>query len=385
MARGPALSLSAPRSVRLGDIMDPEANSFGVLRLAMALLVLVSHAYLYTSGTPQGEPLHAWTGHSLGQHAVQVFFILSGILVAQSFERSRSITDFATARILRIFPALTVCVLITAVVLGPAVSRLSFVDYAASPALLAYILKTLSLTTGNAPLPGVFETNALAHSVNTSLWTLKYEGLCYFGLAIAGSAGMFNPRWRHVSIMALAGFITVIFAAGPQAPETYGFSDNVRYFALFFGTGVLAYLAKDKLPVRGAVVLPLFLVFAAAIASRFGELAAALFLAYATIWLASLRWGRLRSLCNKLDLSFGVYIYAGPVEQALIWAFPTLPALAIAGMALAITLPLALLSWVLIEQPALGLRHRLRSQLARSKPGRTPRRTLQHIVARPLV
>ena len=71
---------ASPAVPRLGEIMAPEANSFGVLRLAMALLVLISHSYLYTSGSQSGEPLHAWTGHSLGQHAVQVFFILSGIL-----------------------------------------------------------------------------------------------------------------------------------------------------------------------------------------------------------------------------------------------------------------------------------------------------------------
>ena len=356
-----ARARAAGPAVTLGSIMDPKANSFGVLRLVMALLVLVSHAYLYTHGTPDAEPLYAWTGHSLGEHAVQVFFILSGILVAQSFERSRSILDFATARILRIFPALTVCVVMTAFVLGPVVSRLSFADYAASPGLLAYILKTLSLSTGNAPLPGVFETNALANSVNTSLWTLKYEVLCYIGLAFAGVSGMFDLRWRHVSVMALAGFIAVIFATEPKDPGTYGFTDNIRYFVEFFGTGVLTYLVKDKLSIRGTVLLPLFAVFVAAIGSRFGELATALFLAYATIWLASKSWGPLRGLCNKLDLSFGVYIYAGPIEQALIWAYPNLPALAIAGLALVLTLPLALLSWVLIEWPAL----RLRSLLSR--------------------
>ena len=352
---------ASPAVPRLGDIMAPEANSFGVLRLAMALLVLVSHSYLYTSGTQSGEPLHAWTGHSLGQHAVQVFFILSGILVAQSFERSRSIVDFATARILRIFPALIVCVLLTALVLGPTVSRLNFADYLASRELLAYIAKTLLLITGNAPLPGVFETLPLAHSVNTSLWTLKYEVLCYMCLALAGLVGLFNRRWRNQATFALICFVILIFAGAPNDPASYGFADHFRYFALYFGTGVLTYTIKVGLPVHGFPLLPLFTIFLLALGGRFGELATALFLAYATVWLASKSFGPLRGLCNKLDLSFGVYIYAGPIEQALIWAFPNMHALGIAAMTVALALPLALVSWVVIEWPALQLRHRLRA------------------------
>ena len=352
---------ASPAVPRLGEIMAPEANSFGVLRLAMALLVLISHSYLYTSGTQSGEPLHAWTGHSLGQHAVQVFFILSGILVAQSFERSRSMIDFATARILRIFPALIVCVLLTALVLGPTVSRLSFADYLASRELPAYIAKTLLLITGNAPLPGVFETLPLANSVNTSLWTLKYEVLCYISLALAGLAGLFRRRWRSPATCALMGFVVLIFAAAPKDPASYGFTDNFRYFALYFGTGVLTYAIKDKLPVHGFLLLPLLTIFLLALGGRFGELATALFLAYATVWLAARSFGALRGVCNKLDLSFGVYIYAGPIEQALIYAFPNMHALGIAAMTVALALPLALVSWVVIEWPALQLRHRLRA------------------------
>ena len=349
---------------RLGDIMDPDANSFGVLRLAMAMLVLISHSYLYSFGTDAGEPLTQWTGHSLGEHAVQVFFILSGILVAQSFERSRSVLDFAAARVLRIFPALIVCVLLTAFVLGPVVTRVSLADYFTDQQFPAYILKTLSLSTGNAPLPGVFETNPLANSVNTSLWTLKYEVICYISLAFAGAAGLFDTRWRKGAALGLAYFIALIFSGEPRDPETYQFADSLRYFALYFGTGVLGYLIKDRLEIAGYVLVPLFAFFVIANDSRFGELSTALFLGYATVWLASKSFGPLRGVCNQFDLSFGVYIYAGPIEQALIYACPGLAPLSIAAAALALSLPLALLSWVLIEAPALRLRHRVRAMLA---------------------
>lgn len=345
---------------RLGQIMTPSDNSFGVLRLAMAAFVLISHSYLYAFGTDKAEPLTAWTGHSLGEHAVQVFFILSGILVAQSFDRSRSLVDFVTARALRIFPGLIVCVLLTALVLGPIVSTLPVGSYFTSAILPAYLIKTLSLSTGNAPLPGVFTDLPLAGSVNTSLWTLKYEVLCYAGLAAAGLLGMFKQSVRAFAAAGLAAFLVIIFAAEPKPTDTYGFTDNARYFSLYFGTGVLIYLVRDRLVIWGGALLPLALIFMIAIGSRFAELATAVFFGYAVVWAASKSFGPLRALCNRVDLSFGVYIYAGPIQQGLIDASPALHPLAITLLAAAIVLPLAMLSWVFIEHPALGLRARLR-------------------------
>ena len=178
------------RPVRLGDIMRPEHNSFGVIRLAMALAVLVSHSYFFVTGQGSAEPLHSWTGHSLGEHAVQVFFFLSGILVTESLLRSRGVVDFATSRVLRIFPGLIACIVLTAFLLGPLVSAKPLIAYFTDGALPVYVVKTALLITGAAPLPGVFETLPAANLFNMSLWTLKYEVICYIGLALLGVTGL---------------------------------------------------------------------------------------------------------------------------------------------------------------------------------------------------
>ncbi|MEQ1612357.1 MAG: acyltransferase, partial [Hyphomicrobiaceae bacterium] len=62
---------SAPR---LAGILEPDRNSFGVIRLAMAIAVLVSHSYWFTTGSKIADPMVRFTGHSIGEHAVQVFF-----------------------------------------------------------------------------------------------------------------------------------------------------------------------------------------------------------------------------------------------------------------------------------------------------------------------
>ncbi len=130
---------AARRPLVLSEILKPDANNFGLIRLGLAFAVLVSHAFYFRTGTPKSEPLTAWTGHSLGEHAVQVFFFLSGLLVAQSLAHSRGLADFATARALRIFPGLFVCVLLTALVLGPAFTAHGLVAYLADPGTYAYI------------------------------------------------------------------------------------------------------------------------------------------------------------------------------------------------------------------------------------------------------
>lgn len=349
----------------LGAIMSPDDNSFGVLRLILASLVLISHSYMFAFGTPMAEPLTAWTGHSLGQHAVQGFFILSGILVAQSFERSRSLIDFTAARVLRIFPGLTVCVLLTALVLGPMVSQLPTSDYFTSPVLPAYLLKTLSLATGSAPLPGVFNELPMPGIVNSSLWTLKFEVLCYAGLALAGLAGLFHSKYRYVTAAVLAALLATVYAADPQPFTDHSFTDNVRYFALYFGTGTLIYLLRDKLVITGFALVPLAALFVFAIDTGFAEVATSLLLGYAIVWAANLSFGPMRAWCNKIDLSFGVYIYAGPIQQALIGAAPAMSASAISCATFAVVLPLALLSWILVEHPALRMRATVRNFVAR--------------------
>ncbi len=343
----------------LSGYLVAESNSFGVVRIAMALAVLVSHSYLLARGTSSAEPIHNLTGHSLGEHAVQVFFFLSGILVAQSFDRSRSMLDFVAGRVLRIFPGLIVCVLLTALVLGPHMSVLEPGRYFTDPQVLHYIARTLSLSTGSAPLPGVFEAHPLPAIVNMSLWTLKYEVLCYAGLAIAGAAGLFSARWGKVSAPLLALFLTLVFIEQPKAIETYTSIDNIRYFALFFGMGTLAYLVRDWLPIHGGIVVPLFALFVLALGTRFGELATAIFLGYATLWVATLSFGPLRTLTNRYDLSFGAYIYACPIQQMLIEKLPGIDPLLSAALAILIVLPIAFLSWVLVERTALKQRFRV--------------------------
>ncbi len=381
-----------PQSITLAECLAPDANSFGPLRLMMAAAVLISHSFFFVTGTTAAEPLYSLTGHSLGEHAVQVFFFMSGILVTQSYARSGSLIDFAVARGLRIFPGLIVCVLLTALVLGPLVSAFPPARYWADPVLPSYLTRTLLLITGSAPLPGVFTGLPASGLVNMSLWTLKYEVLCYAILALICATGLLTGKYKAPATAALALGVALVFIGTPKPIETYSAFDNLRYFALYFGMGVLAYQLRERLVIRASILAALFAVFALAIGSRFGELTGALFIGYLAIYASSFHRGRVAHSdpaaltaaakagrdAQPADVSFGLYIYASPVQQTLLEAFPYLDAVSLAAATLALTSGLALASWIAIEKPAMAQRRAIVGWLRR------PQRAPQPQAARPL-
>jgi peptidoglycan/LPS O-acetylase OafA/YrhL len=349
----------AVRPTTLADVLAPENNAFGVIRLLLAIAVLVSHSFYFTTGLTQSEPLTELTGHSLGEHAVQAFFILSGLLVCQSLANASGVGDFALARVLRIFPGLIVCVLLTVVILGLTVGRMDPMAFFAHPMTSIYVAKTSLLMTASAPLPGVFETLPVARHVNGSLWTLKYEALCYVGLALFGLLRLRRADTIWLGAPALVGVMVLGSVALPTDTNAYSSLHNVAYFGVFFATGVLMFLLRETLVIRAIYLVPFVIAFVLTKGTPLYELATALALGYAILVAgagAMIPW---TAFTNRQDYSFGVYIYATPVQQALLWP------LVLSAIALALVLPLAVFSWNVIERPAMGLRRPIREWVSR--------------------
>lgn len=367
---------SIGRPVWLSDMLVPERNSFGVLRLSMALAVLVSHAVFLATGQNTAEPLYGWTGYTLGQHGVQVFFFLSGILVAQSLMKSESLRDYAIARGLRIFPALIVCVLLTALALGPWLTTLPVTDYLKDKLTAAYILKNILLIRASAPLPGLFEGSPgdAAGAVNTSLWTLKYEVMCYVALAVIGWIAIRTKAYREVAVVAIAGWLAIVITqpVGLELGVPRTTFEVLLYFMLFFGAGSIAYVLRHYIPVHGSILVVLGVLLALAIGTRYAVAMMAVTLGYGALWLATFDFWGLRRFTNRSDYSYGTYIYGMPVSQALLHFVPGMSAVSLTLLTAGIVLMLAFLSWELVERPALRLRHRLNA------PKRVPDEAAAH-------
>ena len=99
--------------------VKPSFKNFDAIRLFAASTVIFSHGFLIANGNEDAEPFKQLTGAILGIHGVAIFLIVSGFLVTQSLCHSPTLRDFAWKRLLRIYPALTGCALVCALLLAP--------------------------------------------------------------------------------------------------------------------------------------------------------------------------------------------------------------------------------------------------------------------------
>ena len=98
----------------IGQVCEGRRNNFDFIRFVATSMVIYSHAFSLSAGNG-GELLNDLTGGqwSFGSLAVAIFFVISGFLISQSYYRSNAPLVFVKARILRIFPALAVVLLLS--------------------------------------------------------------------------------------------------------------------------------------------------------------------------------------------------------------------------------------------------------------------------------
>ncbi|AWZ01298.1 acyltransferase family protein [Rhodobiaceae bacterium] len=328
-------------------------NNFNLIRFLAAISVALSHSYLTVSGDPSARPLIAETGFTLGYHAVNVFFVISGFLVTQSWMRSSSIISFATARGLRIYPGIIISTLFVTLVLGTAMTALPATEYLTSPETYLYLTITASLVEPSGSLPGLFLATPDPITVNGSLWTLRYEVICYVTLAVFGIVGILN-RPRVFAVIAIpVGIGLLVLSLFPFAHDnTMVFGHFVR-FGLCFGLGVVAYQYRAHIPVHWIGVLALIAITSLAFDQAIYPFLLYVTTAYATFWVAYVPKGKIRLFNKSGDYSYGIYIYAYPIQQTLISLAPDITPIQMFGAAVAASLPLAIASWHLVEHPTL--------------------------------
>jgi peptidoglycan/LPS O-acetylase OafA/YrhL len=352
------------------------ANSFGVMRLVFAMAVLVVHAGILGFGG------HLFPSVDLSGIAVAGFFGVSGFLVMRSARRL-PIGRYLWHRTLRIFPGLAVCLALTAFVLAPA---LWLADghplgaYLGGPLRdsFAHVLTNLPAAQGETSIHGLMLDTPYgklsgADVFNGSLWTLRYEVTGYVVVGLLAVIGVIR-RARIVVLLAAAGVFALlcwnylapltglgraylvdgVIGAGTPPFGLYLLMNYALWFGFTFLLGGLFDLygdhikLDDRLALLAAIVLGFFLyqgVF-------FGP--ALLPFAYLLLWLAVRLPAPLQKIGQRHDYSYGVYIYAFPVQQTLAkFGAQAWGLLAYLALSILLTVALAFASWHLIERPAL--------------------------------
>lgn len=361
----------APRT--LETALSSHDNGFNLVRLACALLVVVYHCWTMNHAAPAPDPLSRLLAPitDAGALAVGVFFVLSGMLVSRSWMGDPHLGRFAVRRIARIVPGLFVCLLLTttvAVTLFSAAGWRGLLE--AAPWRYIFGNTVLHGLVYNIPPEELRLAGVLGgQDLNGPLWTLYWEGRMYVMVALIGLAAALPLRqWFG----ALAIFL---LAAASLFPEVVsGYVWEVRMWSLFL-TGMLLQALAPSLQIGWRHVgcaLALILLNWARSASLtpsaltwFGIALLAVTLAL-SVGQAKLAW---LTHLKRHDYSYGLYIWHWPVILMVREWLPGQGPGQLLASTLAVALPLAMLSWHLVEAPALAAARRwLGSQRGASAP-----------------
>lgn len=340
--------------------MSCRQNAFDLVRLAAAWLVLYSHSFpIYGLAEPR------LFGDSVGKLAVGVFFAVSGYLVCESWERDPSAPRFAMRRVLRIMPGLMVSLAFVVLIVGLLCTDLPPIRYLQHPQTWSYVFSNALLIAGSEQLPGVFRQHPIS-LVNGSLWTLRYEVLMYVALVLLAQTR--HLRWASLTAFATCLISAWVITAHGHAnlsiplPIVWRLGlefDGLRLARLgcFFFGGCALYLLRHRVKLSPLWALSIVLLASLADSPVLQTLILGFGVPYVTLVVA-LACPPVRRIATGTDISYGVYVYAYPIQQVVAeyglrngsgW-LGTITASTL------LTYLVAQLSWRYVEKPALKMK-----------------------------
>jgi peptidoglycan/LPS O-acetylase OafA/YrhL len=332
---------------------DESANNFTLLRLLLALMVVLGHFKLLSGTAYPSFPFN------LADAAVDCFFVVSGFLIAGSYERCRGLWSFYVRRVFRLYPMYLCVVLIQAVIMmallpdGPFSALRSTARYLVTNALMANFLQyDIGGVLSGLSNPGI----------NPSLWTLKIEIGFYLIVPLIYVATR-RLGWGVLVFIFVASVAYNVLALHLGDPRM---AKQLPGQLQFFVVGVALYLYGQRLRVAAwisAAITVAFLVtwtLVVPIPPGIRPLIVGTFVFSFALCTPVIRL--------KSDLSYSVYLLHGPILQTLILLGlfrDTLPFLA--GIVCTV-LVLAFVTERLVERPGNEFGRRLSVRLGRRVP-----------------
>lgn len=356
-------------------------NNFNALRLIAASAVLVSHSFTLTTGNPQVEPFVRDVGLTLGTIAVHVFFVTSGFLVTGSLLSRRSVLDFCVARALRIYPALWLSQLVTVLVVGLWFTSLDSRTFFSEWHTWHSVLRNCVLLRGvDIELPGAFQAVPFAAGgVNSALWTLPVELGMYIRLAIFWLVLACIPKWGGRLFGAFIGLLAVVSVALAVAgiiaplPHPLRISFGWVLTGMFF-CGAALRLFQERVPMSHWLASILGAVLLVSLVDREAfRITYLVVVPYLVIYAGLGLSVRGRRMVLRSDYSYGIYIYAYPIQQGIAAILHGITPVPMIALAYPLTLGCGAASWHLLEKRALKLKRSFgQLRLARKSRGMSP-------------
>lgn len=334
------------------------SNNFDAIRIVAALVVIFGHACPLS-----GHPDDVILGNAVQSIAVKIFFVVSGFLVAKSWESDPHVGRYLVRRGLRLLPGLAMVLLLTIGLLGPAFTTLSIPAYFAHGGTWRYFVYNLVLYPVYS-LPGVFADNIYPNAVNGSLWSLPVEVAMYLLLPVVFLTTVFD-RSRRLFILVTCTLVllSLLYLSRSPADQQVVFwgtgSRSVADVGPYFFIGALYSVTSMKRWLSAPISLLLIGMLALFQVPDYAlqQVGLMIVLPYAVLSFATQPVPVISKVGRFGDPSYGVYVYGFVVQQAIFHlAGPTMGPIDNAIVATAITLVLGYASWHLLEKRVLAFK-----------------------------
>jgi peptidoglycan/LPS O-acetylase OafA/YrhL len=204
---------------------------------------------------------------------------------------------------------------------------------------------------------GAFSANPYPYIINGSLWSISYECWCYLGVVVLGVMGLLSRKRLMLALFLCSIVISVVFLVlhlrpgGKWLGMIVGSPRVWAQMLPYYVSGTVFYLFKQRIPRSG------FLAGAATAAVLAGAMLpygmAIVFPTagtYLLLWFAFHPSVQLSHWASRGDYSYGIYLYAFPLQQLVIQRFPGITPLTLFAVSTPFAMAAGFLSWHLVEQ-----------------------------------
>jgi peptidoglycan/LPS O-acetylase OafA/YrhL len=222
-------------------------------------------------------------------------------------------------------------------------------------------------------LPGVFDSNPFPRQVNGSLWTVPYEIGCYAimsGLILFGlvkSSRAITATFVSFTMLYFAMSYWYSFNASPLTSNTpvnnylnNFLSKRGNFLYFHFLAGSLVYVFREHIPYSKSLLISSLGIIVASTFGVFGVATTVIMslpIAYVTVFIGLTKIPRV-PLYARGDYSYGVYLYAYPLQQMLVERLPNMVIAQHFVLSMILVTGVAMVSWHCIEKPILKIRKR---------------------------
>jgi peptidoglycan/LPS O-acetylase OafA/YrhL len=341
------------------------------MRFLLASSVIVCHCYATYYGWEKfvtNEPFMKWSGGkiSIGSAAVNFFFVISGFLIVRSFENSVNFMEYIKKRILRIYPGFIVVFIFCFLIVGPVdymknLNISEYLNFIKSVPSKREIANMLSL---QSPIENRYFTQLPQSGLNNSLWTIHYEFICYLLVPILAWLKL-TTRKKWLLVVFLISYLllilqTFVYILPYNHSLSGGIIGNPYYYPRFFTyflSGSCVYLFKNHLPRNSWLAAISLVLFVTAFKLNLIDVFWPLTGTYLLFYIAYHQKYIFPGFAKYGDFSYGIYLYGWPLQQLVMLFLGTyLNVYTFIAVVYPIVLLFAVLSWKIVEGPALKLK-----------------------------